>query len=144
MIRKTTTIFAFLCFWLPNHAVADVGCLNRYTSINVCDEARRLSEGIAQELPLSLNKNMMIHSTLSYRNTTQLNILLAYNREHLDSVIKDSKKTASEVKEKIHSFARNMCSENMIKSFIRTGVILKLVYTFSDGEKYTEIIIDRC
>jgi len=37
-----------------------------------------------------------------------------------------------------------MCAEEMIKAFVRVGGKIKFVYRFSDGEKFTEVVVNEC
>ena len=144
LVSRTLNIMALMALALPYHAAAEDECVNRYTELNICNEARRLSEGIARELPMRLSQRMIWDSTSSYGNTLQGHIMYTYDREHLESIAETSGMSISQMEEAVHQFARGMCAEEMIKAFVRVGGKIKFVYRFSDGEKFTEVVVNEC
>jgi len=144
MPSRTLISIALILLALPYYAAAEDECVNEYTELNICNEARRLSDGIARELPMRLSQRMIWDSTSSYGNTLQGHIMYTYDREYLESIAETSGMSINQMEEAVHQFARGMCAEEMIKSFIRVGGQIKFVYRFSDGEKFTEIVVNEC
>ena len=70
--------------------------------------------------------------------------MYTYDRKYLESIAETSGMSINQMEEAVHQFARGMCAEKMIKSFVRVGGQDKFVYRFSDGEKVTEIVVNEC
>lgn len=143
-MKTIITLLAITAFFLPYYAIAEDECVDQHTGFNICSEARNLSEGLARQLPMQLSQRMTWDSVASYGNTLQAHILFTYDRAYLDAISEAFGMPTSQMKEGVKNFAKGMCAEDAIEAFVFLGGRVRLVYRFSDGEKFTDVVVDDC
>ena len=129
---------------LSTNAMASEVCnTNRF---DVCKKAREISDEMAKNLPMQLNKNLSIHKISAIHNMISITALLAYDKATLDAALKQSNISQKSMEEIMMNSAKDsICiSTPETNAFIGLGGAVQYIYKFIDGTTYSTINIESC
>ena len=120
-------------------------CLTNIIQHDMCEEAIRVRDMIAPELPQKISKNLVMRSISSSRNTLTTNAMLLYDRDFLETAVSQGGRTMDSMNQQMEMMTKNMaCTVSYSKAFIELGGIKNYIYQFQDGELYIEITVKEC
>ncbi|WP_304352056.1 hypothetical protein [Comamonas testosteroni] len=126
-------------------AWANSDCIKGIGKVDMCAKARSLSNEIASMLPMQMSQNMSWESVMAAGSTIQAHIRLSYDKNHLESAIKQAGVPLSNVKQAIQKSARNVCLENTpTRAFIDLGGSFKYIYSYIDGNQFMTASVSKC
>lgn len=145
MNTLSRTLLIGIFFVVPLSVQANPDCIKGLIKIDMCAKARELSDGIALALPMKMSQNMGWESVMAIGTLVQAHIRLAYDRKTLESLYSANGLKISQATDMLKRSAMGICQEGKpTRAFIDLGGTFKYVYSFVDGEKFTEIEVSSC
>ena len=120
-----------------------------YSSIVFADNPKKLAKeiqrDISNQLPQKLSKNLLLRTVISNNETLIFNVMLLYNKEFLQTKLKQSGRTMDSIKSQMKQMAKNtICSNALLSSFINIGGKIHYNYSFQNGEHYLLKEVNNC
>lgn len=144
-MRLATLLTFFLAFFTAVSAQAEDNCKSEYTDFDLCSFASDLSNQMAANLPMRVNKNTSIESINAIDHILQLNAVLTVTRKELKESYEKAGKTFEDFRRMMTKSVDSFCAgENPVGSFIKLGGVVKYTYKFSDGEQFMVITKESC
>lgn len=141
MLKASILLLGLL---ISSAAQAD-DCIKGLTKFNVCKEARQIADELAEMLPMKLSKNISWESVMAVKGSLLAHYRLSYDLAHLKSKYAEAGMKIEDAKKALAKQAYNVCNQDSsAKSFVNLGGKLIYIYSFVDGERFTEVTISSC
>jgi len=144
-ITSVQLFFMVLFLMLSLSLKASEDCVNDVVGVDVCEKARALSDEISLHLPMRMNRNMTMGSVVSFGSQVRIGVVLAYDRQALESLYREKGLKVSQAKEALDRAAFEVCREGRAtRAFIDLGGTIKYGYSFIDGDFFSEVEVSSC
>ena len=138
---------AALCFasLLSTASWGEEMCTRNALQVDVCRVATTISKSIAEELPLRLNRNLVLQQIGASGNSIRMRAVFDYTEAYLAEKAKPGV-TLDTMKKSVRDNAINIACrpETELEAFIELGGRVQFAYFFSDKAHFLTVNIDRC
>lgn len=120
-------------------------CTQNPLQVDVCGVATTISETIAEELPLRLNRNLVLQDIRASDNLVRMSAVFDYTEAHFtQSLSKDA--TLDTMRESVRDTAMAIACrpKTQLQAFIQLGGRLQFVYHFLDKTHFLTVNVDHC
>lgn len=113
---------------------------------DVCESAREMTQSLANQLPLSVNRDITIEKAVSSRETVYIFASLTYSDINLVEFASANGMSVEDLKAKTSSSTRDRAcfGAGEVKSFIGLGGVMVYHYAYSDGSDYLTVKVTDC
>ena len=119
-------------------------CYKRGHTINVCDEAKKISNELSSRFPMKMSENIIAEKVAAYDNNVIISIFLNYDEKYLSEEARKGGVTISYLKAKMQAHMKNYICTTNSKWFIENGGQITYVYRFYDGVHFMDVVVDNC
>lgn len=147
MIRKSLRFLIFLI--LPLYAGASraetPNCLSPLTKFDVCNYAKEVQAGLAEQLPFSLNANITLSTATVVGPRIVITALWKITKGELDSRLSSGGMSLAQLSENMQSGTeKSVCSMPQMAAFVRLGGQVQYIYRTADGFNALFPLVESC
>lgn len=130
---------------IANSAFGDVNCTSNEKGDDICTEAQKISDAIAEQLPLQMSNDMIWETVAAVENKIQGKLRLSYDKQTFEKLLLEAGISMEKAESTIREAALMVCAEGSpTRSFIDRGGAMRYDYRFLDGEHFSIVEIAKC